>query len=241
MAPTGFFAVVGSGNVVSESREARDFDQITLFGVGTVTVTQTGEESLTIEAEDNILPLLTSEVRERELVLGVQHGANISPRARIHFIVTVDSLRGLRVSGAGNIEVARLTTDTLRLAISGTGNLTAPEVATESLQVDISGAGNIDLKRLSANEVEATLSGTGSVTLVGHATRQEISLSGAGSYEAAEFASEQARVKVSGVGSARVNVGQRLDAKISGIGSIYYTGQPQITRSVSGLGSIRPL
>src|SRR5215469_3189161 len=110
MAPFGFSSVVGSGNVVSEKREARDFDQITLTGVGAVIVTQTGEESLTIEAEDNILPLLTSEVRDHELVLGAESGSSISPRAKIRFIVTVDHLHGLRISGAGDIQLERVTT-----------------------------------------------------------------------------------------------------------------------------------
>ena len=59
----GFHVNVGSGNVVKETREARDFDSVSLTGIGALIIQQTGEESLTIEADDNILPLLTSETR----------------------------------------------------------------------------------------------------------------------------------------------------------------------------------
>ncbi|HWL48440.1 MAG TPA: DUF2807 domain-containing protein, partial [Acidimicrobiia bacterium] len=50
--------VEGSGNVITESREVSDFNEIVLGGSGRVMVEVTGTESLTIEAEDNIMPLL---------------------------------------------------------------------------------------------------------------------------------------------------------------------------------------
>ncbi|HEX9038551.1 MAG TPA: head GIN domain-containing protein [Ktedonobacterales bacterium] len=237
----GFHVNIGSGNLASETREARDFDRVKLTGVGTVVITQTGEESLTIEADDNILPLLTSEVHGGELELGMEHGAHVTPRAPIRFILTVKDLRGLSVSGAGDIELGGLKTDMLRLAISGTGALKTQEVSTGSLDVSISGAGSVSVGRLTASEVDATISGTGSVKLAGHAARQTVSIPGAGSYDAPELTSDQARVKVSGAGSARVNVRETLEARVSGIGSIHYAGQPQVQRSVSGLGSIRPI
>src|SRR5262249_24541080 len=52
--------VRGSGNVKSESRDVRDFDRVGVSGVGTLTITQGSTESLTIQAEDNLLPLLRS-------------------------------------------------------------------------------------------------------------------------------------------------------------------------------------
>src|SRR5262249_23160665 len=75
--------VVGSGRVASEARQVRNFDEVALTGSGTLTVTQTGEESLTIQADDNILPLLTSDVVGRRLTLGTKPNTSFSTPSRI--------------------------------------------------------------------------------------------------------------------------------------------------------------
>lgn len=237
----GFHVNVGSGKVVTETREARDFDRVSLTAIGTIKIQQTGEESLTIEADDNILPMITTEVHGHELVLGMEPHISISHHAPIIFHLTVKDLRGLSVSGAGKIELSALKSDTLRLAISGTGDLSAPEVSVETLEITISGAGKISVDHLTASALDTTISGTGSVNLAGHVAQQTVSIPGAGSFDAHELTSDRARVKVSGAGSANVNVRETLEAHVSGIGSIHYAGQPHVTRKVSGLGSIRPM
>jgi hypothetical protein len=54
------FGERGSGNVITESRVVSGSDEILLSGSGEVVVDVDGTESLTIEAEDNIMPLLTT-------------------------------------------------------------------------------------------------------------------------------------------------------------------------------------
>src|SRR5918998_1436697 len=66
--------LTGSGTVRSEARPVGAFDEVELAGVGTLTITQGPQESLTIEAEDNLLPQIRGEVRGRRLVLGPDGG-----------------------------------------------------------------------------------------------------------------------------------------------------------------------
>lgn len=68
---------IGSGSMITETRNVSGFDEIVLLGSGDVIVTMTGTESLEIEAEDNIMPLLTTEVRNGRLELGPK--SSISP------------------------------------------------------------------------------------------------------------------------------------------------------------------
>jgi Putative auto-transporter adhesin, head GIN domain len=209
---------VGSGNVVSESRDVGDFTEVELSGVGQLHITQTGSESLNIEAEDNILPLLTSEVRGHRLVLGTEPGAHFSPRKPIRYTLTVKDLSGIRISGAGNAEIPALGTRSLRLEISGAGNLTVTGLAADSLEVAMSGAGN--------------------TTCAGEVRSQEMRISGAGSYHGEDLASVTANAAISGTGSAYLRVSEQLDARVSGVGSIVYSGSPMVRRSVSGVGRI---
>lgn len=210
--------VVGSGEVVSEQRDVSDFDEVTLSGVGQLHITQTGSESLTIEAENNILPLLTSEVHGRRLVLGTEPGAHFSPKRPIRFILTVKDLAAVRISGAGNVETSALGAQALRL--------------------EISGAGNMNITGLAADRLEVTLSGAGNLNCAGEVRDQEVRISGAGSYHSKDLASVTARVAISGAGSAYVRVSEQLDARVSGVGNIVYSGNPSVRRSVSGVGRV---
>jgi hypothetical protein len=109
--------VTGSGNVVSEQRDVGDFDEAPLSGVRIPYITQVGSESLTIEAKDNILPLLTSEIHGHRLALGTEPGSHFSPKRPIRYTLAIKGLRDILISGADNIGVSPLGAPSLRLEI----------------------------------------------------------------------------------------------------------------------------
>ena len=57
-------------------------------------IEHTGTDSLTITADDNLLPLLNSEVRDGELKLGVKNLTNIQETKKIRYKLTelIDSI-----------------------------------------------------------------------------------------------------------------------------------------------------
>ena len=55
--------ITGSGNVITESRDVSGFDGVSHTGIGRVIITQSDTESLTIEADDNLMEYITSEVQ----------------------------------------------------------------------------------------------------------------------------------------------------------------------------------
>ena len=65
-------AVRGSGDVVTETRAVSGFDQVSLSGQGELIVTQGDQESLEIEAEDNIIAVIETEVRGNTLYIGIK-------------------------------------------------------------------------------------------------------------------------------------------------------------------------
>jgi hypothetical protein len=65
-----FSLVSGSGVVISQSWEVEGFNRIEMSGIGTLYITQGEVESLKIEAEDNILPKIKSEVQNETLSIG---------------------------------------------------------------------------------------------------------------------------------------------------------------------------
>ena len=67
-------ATIGSGNVITEERDVSGFDSISIGSSMNLIIEQTGSESLKIEAEDNIIPLVKTSVIGKELVIKLAPG-----------------------------------------------------------------------------------------------------------------------------------------------------------------------
>lgn len=219
----GAFGTRGSGHVVTEPRQVSGFDQVSLKGTGTLRVSQGDAESLTIEAEDNILPHIRTQVSGSRLTIDFDTGFLTSIRTTkpIIFTLSVKNLRDLEISGSGDAEVASLTTDLLGLAISGSGGATVQRLQTPRLDVQISGAGQ--------------------VTAAGTATNQALKISGSGTYEALDLASDTANVTVSGSGDATLRVEKTLSVLVTGSGDVRYAGNATVDQRITGSGSVQKI
>jgi len=211
--------VRGSGNIVTEERDVSGFDGVHLSGIGDLIISQGDEESLVIEADDNVIPLIEAFVSGGELTIQFKRGYSFVPNTSMKFYLTVKELEKISLSGAGRIIAESLDTD--------------------DLEFEISGAGDIDFDGISAEEVEVYLSGAGDISLSGEVDRQDINLSGVGNYDGGDLESRICDVTVTGAGSATVNVSEELDANISGVGDINYIGSPSVEQEISGLGEIK--
>ena len=171
--------VRGSGTVVTETRDVAGFDAIELQTSGDVVITVTGTDSVTIEAEDNLVPLLTTEVQGGRLELGTS--GSISPTEPIVYTITVASLNGVRITGSGDVAATEVDSAAMEVEISGSGNVTATGSADE-LTVQISGSGNYAGGELIAVRAEVDISGSGNV-LVNAADTLDVTISGSGNVE----------------------------------------------------------
>lgn len=211
--------VTGKGDVTQEDRSVSGFDSLEINGLGDVTVELGEEESLTIEAEDNLLPYLETYVRGSTLVIEVEDGRTIIPTKPVKFYLTVVSLE--------------------KVAVAGLGNISLPELEADQFSIDISGAGNIEIDGLYADSFRTSMSGLGDLNVnAGQVSTQTITISGSGKYSAAELNSENATVSISGLGSATVRASQSLKVTISGSGNVNYYGDPQVDSEISGVGKL---
>ena len=169
--------VDGSGNVITESREVSDFNEIVLGGTGRVIVEVTGTESLTIEAEDNIMPLLETRVSNGRLRLDTS--GSISPTVEIVYTITAETLDGLVISGSGVVEAEAIDGTDFRADISGSGDVHVEGTISGLLSVSISGSGAFDGESLTAPEGRVDVSGSGDA-VVNVTDALEVSVSGSG-------------------------------------------------------------
>jgi hypothetical protein len=170
--------VQGSGVMLTESRPVADFQRIELSGPGVILVDRGDAESLQIEAEENILPVLTSSVANGQLQLGHEPFTNIIPTRQITYRVTVTEFSEMRISGSGEATITIVDPDRLEVVISGSGSVT-PIGTTETLMVDISGSGTFDGESLEARTGDVSVSGSGEA-LVNVTQTLAASVSGSG-------------------------------------------------------------
>jgi hypothetical protein len=172
--------VVGSGSVRTEDRPVQGFSRVELDGLGDLTVTQSGSESLKVEADDNVLPLVTSEVRGNTLVLGLKPG-NYVRTTRLSFTVTAKQLDGVKINGSGNARMVDVATPALEVNISGSGNAQSAGRADAS-KIEISGSGKYDGAATASRTATVDISGSGDAVVQVSETL-DVKVSGAGNVE----------------------------------------------------------
>ncbi len=216
-----FGLVIGSGNLISETREISYFDKVELKYIGNIYVTQGETNTLRIEAEDNILSLLSTEVVDNELVINKERYTLtwIIKNKPINIYVTMKDVNELVVLGSGNIiSNSLIETDVLKLKISGSGNI------------------NVNTN---TDYLETGISGSGRITVNGIANTHNLYISGSGDVDALDLFTNNTNVMISGSGDAKVNAIDELNIKISGSGNLQYTGDPKVSTNISGSGTVK--
>ena len=210
----------GSGDLKTENRPVTDFHAIEISYPANVVITQGSAESLKIEAEDNILPGLKTQVRNGrlEIFYKVENDKHVNPTKPVKITITVTNLDAVQFSSAGT--------------------LTLDGIKTDSLDFDLSGAGKVEVNNLETQSLKVNLSGTGSMDASGVADQLDVNISGAGSFNGGDLHSQTVSINISGLGSATVWADKKLDANISGAGSVNYYGSPSVSRNISGLGGV---
>ncbi len=217
-------AVAGSGNVKSEGRDIGPFEAISIEYPADVTIQQGEENRVEIQAEDNLLPQISTEVISGKLAIKTTEAdwnARVNPSKPVRVAITMKNPKEIEFSApVGTLMVNGIQAGTLKLVLSGAGQVKLTEI-----QVDL---------------LDTVLSGAGDIQATGAADEIQIALSGWGDFSAADLRAKKATVDLSGAGDVIVHVEQELAATIKGAGSVKYYGNPRIEQSISGAGSIRP-
>ena len=217
--------VKGSGRVVSEVHPVAGFDRVSLGVSGDLYIKQGEKESLRIEAEDNLLPMIRITVANRSLVIDCVHdypchSACIKATKPIKFYLTAKNLAEITALCSGAIKSEGLNADNLSLRVLASGGINLV----------------VQAKRL-----ECALLGSVECLLAGSVDSQEVVIQGSGDYSARNLRSKTCKVTIRGSGSAEVAVRDELAAAIFGSGSVKYLGHPEVNKVESGSGRVLPL
>src|SRR6185436_853253 len=189
--------VKGSGNLKTEKRNLPAFKGIETTGAYEVEVMCQKPASFEIEADDNILPLIRTDVRDG--VLYVTSEKSYNPSRAVRLRISLPELTAVSSQGAGDVSIQDAKSDDLKIASMGAASIKAAGKV-KSATISSSGAGDIDANRLQAEKARVTVAGAASVSV---------------------YATEQLDVTISGVGSVTYGGNPKsVNKSVSGFGSV---------------------
>ena len=212
------------GPTVERSYSVGDFDRIELAGAYDVTVHTGAKPGVQARGSEKVMERLVVEVRDGILVIEPRKtdgfNWNWSNHGKVTLNVTVPSLRGAQLSGAGDVRIDQVKADRFDGAIAGSGDLSIERIEVGALTMGISGAGSAKL-------------GTGK------AKTAEYEIVGSGGIEAKGVAAETASVSIMGAGDVKANAAKTAAVNIMGSGDVDLTGGAKCTISKAGAGDVR--
>lgn len=208
----------GDGSKVTQRREVPAFLRIELRGPLDVQVTEGQVTSVAVTIDQNLQPLVTTEVKGDTLVVDTERGMHFRGPGEV--VVTLPELRGLAITGSGDARVKGVEAPRdVKLEISGSGDIAWTGQAGK-MAVHIEGSGNVALEG-KAGELDARIDGSGDVS--GKALRVK-----------------SARLSISGSGDMTATLdGGDLRAEVNGSGDIVWYGSAATSSlRASGSGSV---
>ena len=216
-------AAVDMGKI--EDRHITGFHAVDVGGSFDVYITQGSSESVKVEAPDEIIDHIITEVDNGVLRIYNKNDRNFhwgdlfGNHKKIAVYVAAKDLNAIAVSGSGDVYFKEgIHAESLRLRISGSGDM----------------YGRVEVKNL-----ESGVSGSGDVKIGGRAENSAVNVSGSGDFEARGLVTVNTIVHVSGSGDASVNASGSVSASVSGSGDVRYTGGAHsVSSSKSGSGDV---
>lgn len=188
-------SIRGSGTVISESREVKDFTSIELIGSGKLLIEQSDKESLSIKTDDNLMEHITTTVDSGMLKL--HNLVNLNPSAGVTYTLSVKKLERVGVSGGAEMDAKGIHTESLILTVSGAGDIKITG-DTKDLKVAISGAGELSAEGFASKNASVSITGAGHA-VVAVSDRLDVEVSGAG--EVQYVGNPKVTQNITGVGS----------------------------------------
>lgn len=148
----------GSGNVAVEKREVRDFTGVDASGAMMVEITVGRDFAVELEGDDNILPLIKTEVRNGVLHIERQSRTSFWSKNRVTARVSLPQLDNLDVSGASSATITGVKSESLDLNASGASKI---EISGEArtAKIDLSGASKLNGENLRIVRADVEASG----------------------------------------------------------------------------------
>ena len=162
--------IVGSGHAATDQRAVESFTKVRVNSAIAATVIVGSDISVTVTADDNILPQVTTNVTAGRLDVSLQGSLNI--KTPVSVAITMPSIESVEATSAATVTVTGVNGDSLSASATSAGSIVARGDA-NSIDVSADSAGQADLGGVPAQDATARV-GSGARATV----NAQISVSG---------------------------------------------------------------
>jgi len=152
----------GNGNIQTETRDISGFKGVDVSGVFEVEIVAQKDFGVQVEADENLLQYIRTEVDGG--VLEISTSKRIKSSSGLKVRISAPDIEKLEISGAAKVSVADLNNAGLELETSGASKINLSGV-TDKLVIDVSGASSIDAENLKARAATVDASGASKISV----------------------------------------------------------------------------
>ena len=156
--------IKGSGHLITEKRKLADFDEIVIQNSTDLEVKVGSPLDVEVEAEDNLMEYLTTEVDGGVLYISTDCNCSMTTRLGSRITISVPNLKAISIEGSSDTNVEGLKGPGFELTIAGSGDIELAG-AVDELEVEIDGSDDVNAKRLSSKDAYVSINGSGDVLL----------------------------------------------------------------------------
>jgi hypothetical protein len=219
LASSCYQSKTGSGKIITETRTTAEFNAIKVSSSIDVDVQQGNESSIVVEADDNIIRFVETEVIAGKLTIKLKDLNNLR-NATIKVHVITKSLNEIAASSSSSVK--------------SNGQITS----TNKIEIVASSSASIDLQ-LDAPSVNIVASSSSEIDLAGRTRDLVAKASSSADINAQGLQAETANVSASSSSTVKVFASIKLDASASSSADVVYTGGAKdVKKAESSSGSI---
>ena len=214
----GVIGIKGNRNVVSENRSIRsDFEIINVRQGINLYITQGKPTNINVEADENIIDLLITEVKNNELNIYFEKNVNQAKARNVY--LTIENISKISASSGASVKSENT-------------------IQTKTLDLDSSSGSTMNI-RVNANEITSESSSGSAITIFGKSQIFSANSSSGSTINAKELKTVNALTKANSGANIDVNVTGKLTANASSGGDIDYKGNPSdVDKKTSSGGSV---
>jgi len=208
----------GSGDVVTETRQVRDFKAVSISGGFEVEIRKGNSFKVSVEADDNIIKDIETTVENNQLKIRMENGVSYR-NVHMKIFITAPGLEKISSAASADIDMVDEMTSDNKITINASSGSS------------IKGAVN-------APDINVDASSGSEINLAGRTKNLDVQVSSGASVNAFELLSENTMAQTSSGASADVHASVKLDAKASSGGSVNYRGAANAIQKESSGGSV---
>lgn len=211
----------GSGKIITEERKTEPFNSVDVSGSFKVEINEGPEFQVLVQADDNIVPYIKTEVDGSVLEIKLVQNFNVS-NAHMKILITMPEVKEIDASASADVYAKTILTNNNSLSLS----------ASSSASI---------LAESNSPKIKLSTSSGGSISVSGKCKSVETDASSGSEIKASRLMSENGNANVSSGANIALFCSVSLKAEASSGGKIVYSGNPATQVNESSGGSVSKL